>query len=79
MTDADAPAAVAGLNRSDPRGLGLTRVRAGDAVTYLDVGGAVITDSPTLARIRALAIPQGLDGRLDLARSAGPYPGHGRG
>jgi DNA topoisomerase-1 len=57
MTDADAPAAVAGLNRSDPRGLGLTRVRAGDAVTYLDVGGAVITDSPTLARIRALAIP----------------------
>src|ERR1700733_4312727 len=57
MTDAAGPAAVPGLNRSDPRGPGLTRVRAGDVVAYLDAGGGVVTDPPTLARIKALAIP----------------------
>ena len=57
MTDAAAPAAVPGLNRSDPRGPGFTRVAAGTAFVYLDVGGGVISDLPTLARIKALAIP----------------------
>ncbi|MGB6454344.1 MAG: DNA topoisomerase IB, partial [Streptosporangiaceae bacterium] len=50
-------AAVAGLNRSDVRGPGLTRVHAGAAFRYLDAAGAEITDSQTLGRIRALALP----------------------
>ena len=50
-------AAVAGLNRSDVRGPGLTRVHAGAAFRYLDTAGAEITDSQALARIRALALP----------------------
>jgi DNA topoisomerase I len=57
MTDVAAPAAVSGLNRSDPRGPGFTRVRSGTAFAYLDAGGDVVSDPPTLARIRALAIP----------------------
>ena len=57
MTDAARPAAVPGLNRSDPRGPGLTRVRAGTAFAYLDVAGGAVADPPTLERISALAIP----------------------
>lgn len=50
-------AAVAGLIRSDVRGPGLTRVRSGAAFRYLDTAGVEITDSQTIARIRALALP----------------------
>jgi DNA topoisomerase I len=51
------PAAVPGLNRSDPRDPGLVRVRAGTAFTYLDAAGNQVTDGPTLQRIKGLAIP----------------------
>jgi DNA topoisomerase I len=57
MTDARGPAAVAGLNRSDPRAPGLTRVRAGAGVAYLDITGAEVADPETVTRIKALAIP----------------------
>jgi DNA topoisomerase IB len=50
-------AAVHGLVRSDPHGLGLSRRRAGDEWQYLDPSGVVITDAVTLARIIALAVP----------------------
>jgi len=49
--------AVAGLMRSDPRSPGITRIRAGDGFRYRDPSGADVTDTQTLARIRALAIP----------------------
>jgi DNA topoisomerase I len=39
------------------RSPGLTRVRSGTAFRYLDAAGAEITDSPTIARIRALVLP----------------------
>jgi DNA topoisomerase IB len=52
-----APSAVPGLTRSDPRVPGITRVRAAEGVRYLGASGKEITDEPTLARIRALAIP----------------------
>jgi DNA topoisomerase IB len=51
------PAAVAGLNRSDVREPGLTRVGNGEAFRYLDAHGAEIADPQTIARIRALALP----------------------
>jgi DNA topoisomerase I len=57
MTSAAAPAAVLGLNRSDPRSPGLTRIRADAGFVYLEIGGGVVTDPLTLARIKALAIP----------------------
>jgi DNA topoisomerase IB len=50
-------AAVAGLIRSDPSLPGITRTRSGDSWIYRDSSGAEVTDGPTLARIRALAIP----------------------
>jgi DNA topoisomerase I len=50
-------AAVAGLVRSDVRGPGLTRVRAGTSFRYLDAVGTEIIDSQTIARIRALSLP----------------------
>jgi DNA topoisomerase I len=52
-----APSAVPGLVRSDPRSPGITRARAGDGFSYRDPSGADITDSATLLRIRALALP----------------------
>ncbi len=52
-----APAAVAGLNRVDVRGPGLTRLRAGATFYYVDAAGAQITDPLTIERIRALALP----------------------
>jgi DNA topoisomerase I len=52
-----APSAVAGLTRSDPRGPGITRVRAGDGFRYRDPSGADVTDAGTLQRIRTLALP----------------------
>jgi DNA topoisomerase I len=57
MTDPRTPAAIPGLNRSDPRGPGLTRVRAGTGFTYLDVTGGPVIDPAALERIKALAIP----------------------
>jgi DNA topoisomerase IB len=36
---------------------GITRVRGAGGVQYLDASGTQITDAPTLARIRALAVP----------------------
>jgi DNA topoisomerase IB len=53
----DTSAAVAGLTRSDPHGLGLTRRRDGDGFRYEDPSGAVITDPAQLRRIAALALP----------------------
>lgn len=50
-------AAVAGLNRSDPRAPGIVRRRDGKRWLYDDPSGAAITDSDALARIGALAIP----------------------
>jgi DNA topoisomerase I len=51
------PAAVAGLNRTDVRGPGLTRLRAGDTFYYVDAAGRQITDPLTIERIRSLALP----------------------
>ncbi len=50
-------AAVAGLVRSDPHGLGITRARGPDGFWYRDPSGALITDQETLERIRALRVP----------------------
>lgn len=50
-------AAVAGLNRSDPRVPGIARRRDGTRWLYDDASGAAITDPEVLARIRELAIP----------------------
>ena len=50
-------AAVPGLNRSDPHGPGITRERAGDGFRYRDPLGQDVTDTQTLRRIGALAIP----------------------
>jgi DNA topoisomerase I len=52
-------AAVAGLNRSDPRSPGISRTRDQAGLEYLDASGAPVTDAAVLARIRALAIPPG--------------------
>src|ERR1700722_9730929 len=49
--------AVPGLSRSDPRGPGISRERAGTSWRYLDAAGADVTDAETLGRIRALAVP----------------------
>ncbi|HEX3711888.1 MAG TPA: DNA topoisomerase IB [Trebonia sp.] len=51
------PSAVAGLFRSDPHGPGISRVREAGGFTYRDPAGGDITDSATLDRIRALALP----------------------
>ncbi len=51
------PSAVPGLARSDPRGPGITRERAGDGFGYRDPSGAEVTDAGTLLRIRALTLP----------------------
>jgi DNA topoisomerase-1 len=52
------PATRAGrLRRSNPGAPGYTRVAQDLGFTYLDAGGAPITDQEALARIRALAIP----------------------
>ena len=56
-TSRPAPSAVPGLNRSDPRGPGITRVRAGDGFGYREPSGADVTDPATLRRIRALVLP----------------------
>ncbi len=46
-----------GLIRSDPRDAGITRTREGDGFRYVGSAGVEITDTPTLARIKALVIP----------------------
>jgi DNA topoisomerase I len=53
------PAAVAGLTRVDPRGPGITRIRADGDFAYLDASGARVTDAETIQRIKALVIPPG--------------------
>jgi DNA topoisomerase-1 len=45
------------LSWSDDREPGLTRVRAGKGFSYRDASGHVVRDAPTLARVRALAVP----------------------
>jgi len=52
-------AAIAGLTRSDPRGPGITRVRADGDFAYLDASGEQVSDAETIQRIKALAIPPG--------------------
>jgi len=52
-------AAVAGLDRSDPRGPGISRTKGGEGFRYVDASGVPVTDAAVLARIRALAIPPG--------------------
>jgi DNA topoisomerase-1 len=49
--------AVSGLNRSDPRGPGISRSRADGGFRYTGPDGAEITDPAELHRIKALAIP----------------------
>jgi DNA topoisomerase I len=51
------PAAVPGLNRSDPRGPGISRVRSGTGFAYLDAAGGQVDDRATLERIGSLVIP----------------------
>jgi DNA topoisomerase I len=51
------PAAVPGLTRSDPHGLGITRERIGGGFRYYDPSGAEVTNPEALHRIGALAIP----------------------
>jgi DNA topoisomerase I len=50
-------AAVAGLNRSDPHGPGITRERITGGFRYLDPFRAEVTSPETLHRISALGIP----------------------
>src|ERR1700712_3003914 len=45
------------LRRTDPRGPGMSRVRAGRGFSYRDGSGHVVRDDETLERIRTLAIP----------------------
>ena len=52
-----APSAVVGLSRSDPRSPGITRVKTPDGFRYREPSGAEVTDTGTLQRIRALALP----------------------
>jgi DNA topoisomerase-1 len=46
-----------GLRYSDPLEPGIRRVSAGSGFSYRDPGGRAVKDEPTLARIKALAIP----------------------
>ncbi|HEY2504972.1 MAG TPA: DNA topoisomerase IB [Streptosporangiaceae bacterium] len=57
MADLGQPAAVDGLNRSDPRAPGLTRGLADGGFAYFDSNGSRIGDPQVLGRIRGLAIP----------------------
>ena len=50
-------ARLAGLRYSSDDRPGISRRRAGRGFTYRDPDGRTITDQPTIARIRALAIP----------------------
>jgi len=54
MADA---ARAAGLRYADPSEPGIKRVRRGRGFSYRDAAGRRVTDSATLTRIRALAIP----------------------
>jgi DNA topoisomerase I len=56
---AAAPAAIAGLTRSDPRGPGISREATREGLSYFDPLGERVTDNQTLRRIGALAIPPG--------------------
>jgi DNA topoisomerase I len=55
--DVSAAAAVPGLVRSDPHGPGITRSRIGAGFRYYDPSGTELTDTETLLRLGALAIP----------------------
>ena len=55
--DVSAAAAVPGLVRSDLRSLGITRSRTGEGFRYCDPSGTELTDTETLLRLGALAIP----------------------
>jgi DNA topoisomerase-1 len=55
--DVSAAAAVPGLVRSDPRSPGITRSRTGEGFRYCDPSGTEVTDTETLVRLGALAIP----------------------
>jgi DNA topoisomerase I len=50
-------ARAAGLRYVSDRVAGIRRVRAGNSFRYLGADGTLVRDAPTLARIRALAIP----------------------
>ena len=52
-------AAVAGLTRSEPSGPGISREAAREGFSYRDPLGQDVTDTETLRRIGALAIPPG--------------------
>src|SRR5699024_8616592 len=56
-SDAEATAAHAGLRHVTDAMPGIARRRAGRGFAYRHAGGAKVEDEPTLARIRALAIP----------------------
>jgi DNA topoisomerase I len=51
------PAAVAGLNRSDPHGPGIARERTDGGFRYHDPSGAPITNDQAMLRIAGLRIP----------------------
>jgi DNA topoisomerase-1 len=55
--EALAAARDAGLRYVTDQSPGITREAVGKSVRYRDVGGQVIKDAPTLARIKRLAIP----------------------
>jgi DNA topoisomerase I len=59
VAPATGPAAVPGLNRSDPGSPGIARTGDREGFRYTDASGAVVTDAAVLARIRTLAIPPG--------------------
>lgn len=54
---ARAAARTAGLRYVSDQTAGIRRLRAGRGFRYVDASGARITDTATLARIRALAVP----------------------
>ena len=66
------------LRRVDCAALAISRRRRGKGFEYLDESlGERIDDEEIIERIRTLAIPPRLAGRLDLRRPARAHPGHG--
>ncbi len=83
---AGAPAASSAATPPAPPGLvwvsdaepGLSRVRHGDGVRYVDIDGRAVTDEATLARIRKLAIPPAYEQVWICARADGHLQATGR-
>ena len=68
---------MARTRRVDTNGPGIRRVGRGLGFSYHEEDGALISDRATLERIRSLAVPAGLERRLDLPAPPWSRPGDG--